>query len=244
MYNLLNQRFGRLLVTKKSNLRSSGHIMWECVCDCGNITCVSSLSLRKGYTKSCGCLHQEYLQNSNKKQSSLCMNQRIGKLVIIKDLGFHSNGEKQRSFYLCQCDCGNQVILNGNVLQQGNTLSCGCLRSKGEMKIVQLLQNNQISFIKEKTFPDLILATGGLARFDFYVDNNYCIEYHGQQHYFANNSGWNTDKQFEYIKQHDLEKQEYCQSQNIPLIVIPYTHYENLILQDLLLSTTSFLVNI
>lgn len=243
MNNLLNQRFGRLLVIKKSLLRSGGHVVWECLCDCGNITQVSSQSLLRGATKSCGCLHKEYLQISNKQRSSLQINQKIGKLTIIKDLGFNKVGVKQRSNYLCKCDCGNTIILTGNVLQQENTISCGCLRSKGEMKITQLLQEYNIPFTKEQIFLDLVLSTGGLARFDFYIDNKYLIEYHGQQHYFAMNSGWNTNQQLKYIQQHDFEKEEYCKQHNIPLIIIPYSHYDQLNIQDLLLSTTQFLIN-
>ena len=35
-------------------------------------------------------------------------------------------------------------------------------------------------------------------------------------------------------------KNEYCIKHNIPLIRIPYTHYENLKIEDLLLNTTTF----
>ena len=34
------------------------------------------------------------------------------------------------------------------------TQSCGCLRSKGEEKIGQLLQKMNLNYIKEKTFSD------------------------------------------------------------------------------------------
>lgn len=35
---------------------------WLCQCDCGNIVEVLGYSLKSGYTKSCGCLHEETLK--------------------------------------------------------------------------------------------------------------------------------------------------------------------------------------
>ena len=39
----------------------------------------------------------------------------------------------------------------------------------------------------------------------------------------------------------DLLKIEYCKNNNIPLIIIPYTHYKDLNISDLILNTTNFL---
>ena len=56
---LTGQRFGRLIALKLTKLRSRGSVVWECICDCGNICFVNSNSLRTGHTKSCGCLQRE-----------------------------------------------------------------------------------------------------------------------------------------------------------------------------------------
>jgi hypothetical protein len=37
-------------------------------------------------------------------------------------------------FWLCKCDCGNEIITNGNRLRSGHTKSCGCLRKGGLQK--------------------------------------------------------------------------------------------------------------
>lgn len=54
--NLTRQRFGRLVVTEPTKKRSSGSIVWKCVCDCGNECFISSGHLKSGDTSSCGCL--------------------------------------------------------------------------------------------------------------------------------------------------------------------------------------------
>lgn len=64
-YDLVGQRFGRLLVLRritKEELPDKNfynQVFWECQCDCGNIKIVSSGHLRDGHTRSCGCLHDE-----------------------------------------------------------------------------------------------------------------------------------------------------------------------------------------
>jgi len=52
-------RFGRLVVCKESNQRIRGCVCWEAVCDCGNVKVYVGADLRKGHTKSCGCLAKE-----------------------------------------------------------------------------------------------------------------------------------------------------------------------------------------
>lgn len=64
-FNLVNQRYGRLIVFEYSHKHKSpcGRIVnyWKCKCDCGNITSVSIGDLRKkkNSTTSCGCYGKE-----------------------------------------------------------------------------------------------------------------------------------------------------------------------------------------
>lgn len=57
--DLIGQRFGRLLVKEKATNRQQGHIIWECLCDCGSKAFVTGACLRSGNTKSCGCYNIE-----------------------------------------------------------------------------------------------------------------------------------------------------------------------------------------
>lgn len=57
LIDLTGQKFGRLTVIEMSSERTpSGRVKWNCKCSCGNVSVVSSLGLRQGSSKSCGCL--------------------------------------------------------------------------------------------------------------------------------------------------------------------------------------------
>jgi len=53
------QRFGRLEIVEESGLTPEYAVLWLCKCECGNFTKVLAGNLKKGHTKSCGCLHKE-----------------------------------------------------------------------------------------------------------------------------------------------------------------------------------------
>ena len=49
--------------------------------------------------------------------------QRFGKLIVLERA---ENDKFGKTRWLCQCDCGNQKIINGSSLLRGLTVSCGC----------------------------------------------------------------------------------------------------------------------
>lgn len=59
-YNLIGQKFGKLLVIKESSKRgSNGSCYWYCKCACGKELIVPAPSLKRGSSKSCGCWQKE-----------------------------------------------------------------------------------------------------------------------------------------------------------------------------------------
>ena len=83
-------------------------------------------------------------------------------------------------------------------------------------------------------------------KFDFYINNQYLIEYDGEQHFFPT-SFYGSDRddieqKFQCQQQYDKIKDTFCKKYNIPLIRIPYTRYNNLCLEDLTLKTSKFIV--
>lgn len=73
--DLTGERFGRLLVIGKTEKRGpDGSIIYECLCDCGNICFVSRNRLIiKGHSRkrSCGCLHDETHKQHGWSKTSL-----------------------------------------------------------------------------------------------------------------------------------------------------------------------------
>ncbi|WP_082620317.1 AP2 domain-containing protein [Secundilactobacillus collinoides] len=59
---------------------------------------------------------------------------RIGRLVVIKRAGKLSNGNIT---WFCQCDCGNQCVVDGHLLRTGRTLSCGCIRKQRSRELIR-----------------------------------------------------------------------------------------------------------
>lgn len=95
-----------------------------------------------------------------------------------------------------------------------------CRTSKGEESISKWLNENDMVFEKEKTFPDCKNIT--LLRFDFYLPlQNILIEYDGIQH-FIPQVKFGGEKGLKYLQINDNIKNEYCIRNNIKLIRITY----------------------
>lgn len=63
--DIAGQRFGRLLVLAVDGKDRFGTFKWRCVCDCGKEVTVGGSTLRKGVTKSCGCLNLDKIKERN-----------------------------------------------------------------------------------------------------------------------------------------------------------------------------------
>jgi len=61
LINLINKTFGRLVVMKRVLNNRQNQSMWLCLCDCGKEKIIVGNDLRKGHTKSCGCLRKEII---------------------------------------------------------------------------------------------------------------------------------------------------------------------------------------
>lgn len=208
---------------------------WKCKCGCGNIFIARGADISNGHTRSCGCLSKQKakeLGNNNKgKRAQDLTDKRFGKLIA------RYPTEKRDScrsiIWACECDCGNWTEVSTHALNQGTVKSCGCLKSNGELKIAQLLLENNIPFETQKSFegcrfPD----TNALAHFDFFVNQSYLIEYDGIQH-FDIRFGWNNEEIYHKTQERDKFKTQWCKDHNIPLIRIPYTKYDSLTIEDL-----------
>lgn len=63
LVDLTGKTFGRWFVIKRSKNDKSKRTIWLCKCECGKKVKVNASSLKRGISKSCGCLNKEILSN-------------------------------------------------------------------------------------------------------------------------------------------------------------------------------------
>lgn len=191
---MIGKTFGRLTVLELDH-NENGVNFYKCKCSCNNIVVVRGADLRNSNTSSCGCLAKERARERNFDD---LRGRRFGKLVVM-ELAPRKKGHTTR--YICKCDCGGIVNTTRDGLITGETLSCGCIKSKGEWKVSKILTENGILFEKQKSFDDLRNETHGVPRYDFYIsEGNYLIEYDGEQHFIHTNLGWNDEEHFKKVQ--------------------------------------------
>lgn len=222
--DLTGEKFGRLTVESINKEKTqNGYIHWNCVCDCGNKVVASTSNLmNKDVSKrvqSCGCLKRE---SASLRFSSKLEGVKFGKLTVIYRAGtqIQGNGDK-KSYWHCRCECGTEIDVIGKNLLNGNTQSCGCLVSRGELLVREYLNRNNVKYSTQKAYEDLRSSNGGKLRFDFAIldgedDILGLIEYQGVQHYKDTGIGKLEREETDELKR------TYCKSHNIPLLEIPY----------------------
>lgn len=225
--NEIGNTYGYLTVIERAENTKDGRARWKCKCKCGNETIVLGKHLRSGNTKSCGCLQRERAAQSNMNRADNLIGKRFGRLVVLEESGFviGSNGKRRRT-YLCQCDCGNKTEVQHQYLAYGDTNSCGCISSVGNMTINRILNKSNIKYKTEYSFKNF-LCNSLPYRYDFALFNDKdellgLLEYQGNIHFKYNNSGWNNKENFEKRKESDKKKFDFCKENNIKLYYITY----------------------
>lgn len=108
--------------TKSNTLK----INVNCICKCGKNTVRDLKSVKKGDTKSCGCMVREVQTKvgNSKRVKFVNVGDVFGNLTVLYEI----ENETPRKIQ-CQCGCGNKKTVNLSNLLKGKSTSCGCLRS-------------------------------------------------------------------------------------------------------------------
>lgn len=230
--DLTDKQFGELLVISQAvNIQTPNgrsHIAWNCLCSCGKTVVIRGDALRNGHTISCGCVKKANLRQAGINRKIDLTGKVLGYLTVLEDTGkrYHGDGS---IIWKCKCECGNVIeVLASNLLRKkDSTISCGCKKSKGEKKLLDILYEEQITFITQKRFSTCIFPeTGRQLVFDFYLpDYNMLIEYDGIQHFQEVKGRKYTLAE---TKARDKYKDRWCKENNIILVRIPYTDYDML----------------
>lgn len=122
---------------------------WLCKCDCGNSCVVKGKDLRRGHTKSCGCLQKENAVNLGRASMIDLTGQKFGRLTVLRE-----TSKKERTgnavYWDCLCECGNIISAAGYHLRRGSITSCGCIKQlditgKKFGKLTALYRDNEFS---------------------------------------------------------------------------------------------------
>lgn len=145
-------RFGKLVIIEEViNSKDTAHHYYLCQCDCGNTKVIRDRLLYDGSTQSCGCLWIDTMKEVYKKRrkdAELPIGYKQGSLTIIENKG-RINGKD--IFYLCQCDCGKEIIVREYCLKRGQA-SCTCKKLDNARKA-------HIEVSKEKReYPDYLVS--------------------------------------------------------------------------------------
>lgn len=231
--------FNRLFVLGRAedyiSPKGKKQTMWWCMCNCPKhtILIVRGNNLTSGNSKSCGCLN---IEKSTERIIKIghataldLTNQIFGELTALFPTEERKNGSV---IWECQCSCGRRHKAQAKELKRHSVESCGCItESKGVRKIKRILIENNIPFEIEKTFLDCKFKdTNAYARYDFYINNQFLLEYDGVQHFEERDLKFFKDS-LAKRKEHDDYKNEYAKSHNIPLKRISYKDYDNITLE-------------
>lgn len=112
---------GNLTVVSRLPLGAQGHIMWECICGCGNSVSLRSSHLKDIKREYCG--HQCRLLRD--KRLKVKIGDKYGRWTVLRDSGNDKSGNATLE---CICTCGTikQKVLAFNLVG-GESSSCGCL---------------------------------------------------------------------------------------------------------------------
>lgn len=216
---------------------------WWCICDCPehNIVLVRTCNLRSGNSKSCNCLNLQKCAERIKKVGQEGALDLTGKIFGELKALYPTEERRNKSIvWVCRCSCGTLHKAAAKELQRLSVSSCGCKshESKGIRTIKKILNENNIPYELEKTYSDCIFPdTKAHARYDFYINNTFLLEFDGMQHFTERDFFRDT---LESRQAKDKYKNEYALEHNIPLYRIPYTEEKNLSLE--LLTDDRFLV--
>lgn len=115
------QRFAKLVVLAYAGSAPGNKgSKWKCRCDCGFEIVAFGGNLKRGHTRSCGCI-------PHGTERADLTGKRFGKLEA---LVFYGVGMEGVSLWRCRCDCGSVLPIATRSLVTGRSTSCGCARNE------------------------------------------------------------------------------------------------------------------
>ena len=210
--------FGYLTVLDRDmNMPKGKGAYWKVQCVCGNIKTCLGKDLLSGHSVTCGC----HIGRDNHRLDLI--GEKYGELTVIDFAGI----KNRHTTWLCECSCGNRLVVDVGRLRSGNTKSCGCVVSAGEESIVKFLDEHKICYERQKIF--IGCKDKKPLKFDIWLPmHGMCIEFDGVQHHQVVKSWNDTEENFKDRQRRDAIKTKYCEENDIVLLRIPYWEKDNI----------------
>ena len=93
---------------------------WLCRCECGTVKAYRGDTLKSGGTKSCGC--KQFIR----KHKPIEVGDKFGSLTVLEMDRKRDPDGHIRTYWRCQCECGNQTLVRDHNLKTGTVIGCGC----------------------------------------------------------------------------------------------------------------------
>ena len=129
--NELGNKYEKLTVLSQATHKNYRGGYWLCKCECGELRKARGSFLRNGGIRACKkCTKEEAVQRFLRLKTIDETGHRYGGLVVIQKV--ESPKKILGASWLCQCDCGSTIIVQGGTLRAGHQTSCGCGKHKRE----------------------------------------------------------------------------------------------------------------
>ena len=126
-------QYGKWTVLKKIDNPDKNGALFLCRCECGHEQAILGKRLREGTTRQCtSCQAKSHIKNYS--------GYKFNMLTVLTDYEIR----KGRTYWHCQCDCGNDTWVQTGNLTSGEVKSCGCLSHRCNRSLEDL--TNQVFF--------------------------------------------------------------------------------------------------
>lgn len=139
-------------------------------------------------------------------------------------------GARRKIAIICPKHGEFDQVAHNHMVGIGCAKCVDSLNSRGSQSIEAWVQNNQISYEREKVFDDLKSSHNSRykLRWDFFLpDLRALIEFDGQQH-FQPNALWGGVRAFKRLQANDAQKNEWALKNNYHLVRIRFDQVEEI----------------
>ena len=98
--DLINEKFGKLTVKSKFGISKGRHVIYTCLCDCGNEKEILGIHLKSGKILSCGCYRKEINSKIHLKHGHNRVGKRTSEYSTWADMIRRCSNPNDEFYYL------------------------------------------------------------------------------------------------------------------------------------------------